>query len=237
MAGLPLIVVVGLDREPSTSLADDLRRLEYRAELISWPAWPGRQQGPGARGQGPRPVVVLVDLRVLGVEAASVCRALRAAPALRGAPLVGVVPEQEAARLDLSIGLDDLLLAPYRLSDLAARLRLLRWRAEKEASAEIIRAGRLALNPATYEVLIDGVPIDLTLKEYQLLLFLLRNPNRVFDRAQLLDRVWGSDYYGGTRTVDVHIRRVRAKTEPAGDLIETVRGVGYRLVVGRAGGE
>jgi len=226
---LPVVVIIGVDREPTTSLASDLRRLEYRAELIAWPS-------PSLHWRGPRPVATLVDLRVLGVEAAHACRAVRADPALRKAPLVAMVPEQEAARLDLSIGVDDLLLSPYRLSDLAARLRLLRWRAEKEASAEIIRAGRLALNPATYEVLIDGAPVDLTLKEYQLLLFLLRNPNRVFDRAQLLDRVWGSDYYGGTRTVDVHIRRVRAKTEAAGELIETVRGVGYRLVVGRAGG-
>ena len=74
-----------------------------------------------------------------------------------------------------------------------------------------------------------AAPWYLTLKEYQLLLFLVRNPNRVFTREDLLDRVWGDEYYGGTRTVDVHVRRVRAKTEAAGDLIETVRGVGYRF--------
>jgi len=72
--------------------------------------------------------------------------------------------------------------------------------------------------------------VELTLKEYQLLVFLMRNAGRVFTREELLDRVWGSDYFGGTRTVDVHIRRLRAKTEFAGDLFETVRGVGYRLV-------
>jgi len=73
--------------------------------------------------------------------------------------------------------------------------------------------------------------VDLTLKEYQLLLFLVHNPNRVYTREELLDRVWGQDYFGGTRTVDVHIRRLRAKTEEAGELIETVRGVGYRLTL------
>ena len=223
MAALPLVVVIGLDREPTTSLVGDLRRLDYRAELIGWPA-------ADLRWRGPRPLAALVDLRTLGVDAARACRAVRSDPALRKCPLVAVISEQEAARLDLSLGLDDLLLSPYRPSDLAARLRLLRWRQEQQESADIIHAGPLTLNPATYEVLIDGLPVDLTLKEYQLLLFLLRNPNRVHDRAQLLDHVWGGDYYGGTRTVDVHIRRLRAKTEAAGDLIETVRGVGYRLV-------
>ena len=77
---------------------------------------------------------------------------------------------------------------------------------------------------------INRRPVELTLKEHELLRFLLRNPNRVFTRADLLRQVWGDDYYGGTRTVDVHVRRLRAKTEAAGDLIETVRGVGYRLV-------
>jgi len=80
-------------------------------------------------------------------------------------------------------------------------------------------------------VLVKRAPIDLTLKEYQLLLFLMRNSGRVFSREELLDRVWEMDYLGGTRTVDVHVRRLRAKTEAAGDLFETVRGVGYRLVV------
>jgi len=220
------VVVIGADREPTASLLADLRRLDYRAELIAWPV-------PRLAWQGPRPVAVLVDLRALGADAAAACRAARADRRLRLAPLLAVVPEQEAARLDLSLGFDDLALAPYRLSDLAARLRLLRWKQEQEAAApaEVIRAGRLTLNPATYEVAVDGVPLDLTLKEYQLLLFLLRSPNRVFDRTELLDRVWGGDYYGGTRTVDVHVRRLREKTQAAGDLIETVRGVGYRLVM------
>jgi DNA-binding response OmpR family regulator len=81
----------------------------------------------------------------------------------------------------------------------------------------------------TYEVYLDGARLELALKEYQLLHFLMRSPGRVFTREQLLAHVWGSDYFGGTRTVDVHIRRLRAKTELAGDLLQTVRGVGYRL--------
>ena len=245
-----LVVVIGLDGEPTASLLADLRRLGHRTQLIAWPVpdcHPERSEGPRrssltspTSGAGsPQPAAVLVDLRVLGVDAAAACRAARRDRRLRLAPLVAVVPEQEAARLDLSLGFDDLALAPYRISDLAARLRLLRWRQQQNAAApgQVIRAGRLALNPATYQVTIAGgaglqpATVDLTLKEHQLLLFLLRNPNRVFERSELLDRVWGADYYGGTRTVDVHVRRLREKTSAAGDLIETVRGVGYRLAL------
>jgi DNA-binding response OmpR family regulator len=149
---------------------------------------------------------------------------------LRTRPIIALVFEQEGPRLDLSLGFDDLILAPYRLSELAARLRLSRWRVESVAGPDVVRMGAISLNQATYEVFVQRAPVELTLKEYQLLLFLMQNPGRVFTRGDLLDRVWGSDYFGGTRTVDVHIRRLRAKTEPAGDLIETVRGVGYRLV-------
>ncbi len=179
-----------------------------------------------------RAPVTLANLRVLGFEARRACQAVREHPTLKNVPLVAVVAESEAARLDLSLGFDDLLLAPIRLSELAARLRLLSWRQETQLTPGLLRIGRLTLDEATYEVRLDGRPVDLTLKEYQLLLFLVRNPNRVFTREELLDRVWGDEYYGGTRTVDVHVRRVRAKTEAAGELVETVRGVGYRFGLG-----
>jgi two-component system alkaline phosphatase synthesis response regulator PhoP len=217
------VVIIGLDREPTASLAADVRRLGYRAEVIAWPfpqPW---------RAGIPRPAAVLVDFRLLGAEAGRACQAVREDPGLRQAPLVAVVPEQEAARLDLSLGFDDLILSPYRLSELASRLRLVRWRTEGDSSNQVIRAGRLSLNQVTYQVAIAGRAVELTLKEYQLLLFLMRQPGRVFTREELLYHVWGDSYFGGTRTVDVHVRRLRAKTEQAGDLIETVRGVGYRF--------
>ncbi len=170
-----------------------------------------------------------MDFRTLGVDAGRACTAVKRHRVLRRAPSIAVVPELEAARLDLSLAFDDVILAPYRITDLAVRLRLIRRRAQSAAAAELIRLGNLTVNEATYEVAVGGAPVELTLKEYQLLLFLVRNPGRVFTRAQLLDHVWGADYLGGTRTVDVHIRRIRAKTEMAGEILETVRGVGYRL--------
>jgi two-component system alkaline phosphatase synthesis response regulator PhoP len=218
----PAVAIIGIDGEPTSALASDIRRLDYRVYLI---AWPGRDRA----WKGLPPLAVLVDLRVLGADVGRVCQATRDDVGLRRAALVAVVAEQEAPRLDLSLGFDDLILSPYRLSELAARLRLIQWRAAREQSPDVVRAGPLAINPVTYQVAIEGRPLELTLKEYQLLLFLTRNAGRVFTREELLSHVWGADYFGGTRTVDVHIRRLREKTEDAGELLETVRGVGYRF--------
>ena len=221
--GRPVVVVVGTDDDPTASFAADVERLNYRATVLVWPA------AKAETIQG-RPIATIVDFRTLGVQAEPACRAVQQNRALRKAPIIALVFEQEGPRVDLSLGFDDLILAPYRLSELAVRLRLARSRVESATDPDVMRLGPIILNQATYEVFVTRVPVELTLKEYQLLLFLMRHPGRVFTRADLLDYVWGSDYFGGTRTVDVHIRRLRAKTESAGDLIETVRGVGYRLV-------
>lgn len=218
-----VVAVIGVAREPTAALIADLARLDYQPRAIAWPT-------SRVQWAGPRPFATLIDLRAISVDVERACHLAREDRVLKGLPLIAVVPEQEASRLDLSLGFDDLVLAPYRLSELAARLRLMVWRSQSEPAQGMIRLGRLTLDETTYQVAIDGFPIDLTLKEFQLLLFLARHPGRAFAREDLLDRVWGEDYFGGTRTVDVHIRRVRAKTEAAGDLIETVRGIGYRLV-------
>jgi DNA-binding response OmpR family regulator len=232
LKGAPLVAIIGMEREPTASFVADVRRLNYHTVVIVWPA---NQARLGDRS----PIATVVDFRALGVHAEQACRAVRQHRLLKRSPIIALVQEQEGPRLDLSLGFDDLILSPYRLSELAARLRLARWRTEAQASPDALRIGALTLDPATYEVFVDlsagrqagRTPVELTLKEYQLLLFLMRSPGRVFTREQLLDRVWGQDYYGGTRTVDVHIRRLRAKTEMAGELFETVRGVGYRLVI------
>jgi len=222
------VVVIGADGDPTTGLISQLHQLGYRPELVPWPA-------SELHLRSLRPLAVLLDLRSLGVHATSAIHAVRRGRAARDAILIGVVPEDEAARIDLALGFDDLLLAPYRIGELAARLRLAHWRSETAASSDILRAGQLAVNPTTYQASINRRPVDLTLQEYRLLLFLLRNPDRVFSREELLAHVWGHDYFGGTRTVDVHVRRLRAKTEAAGELIETVRGVGYRLALPPSG--
>jgi len=124
---------------------------------------------------------------------------------------------------------DDFVLYPLRPGELAARLRRLAGQPESD-SPDLLRRGALAIDLASYRVSIAGAPVELTYKEYELLRFLATQPDRVFTREALLDKVWGYDFYGGARTVDVHIRRLRSKLEVGGrTFIETVRSVGYRF--------
>jgi len=112
--------------------------------------------------------------------------------------------------------------------ELAARLRALLWPGEEATSSELVRVDDLTINLATYQAYIGGNPLDFTYLEYALFSFLVTHPNRAYSRDVLLRRVWGSDYYGGSRTVDVHIRRIRSKIGPElGRRLETVRNVGY----------
>jgi two-component system, OmpR family, alkaline phosphatase synthesis response regulator PhoP len=125
---------------------------------------------------------------------------------------------------------DDFCLTPFHPRELSARLRHLLWRSGGTSSAELVEYGPLALNLETYQATIAGHPLDLTYMEYELLKFLSQHPGKVFTREILLSRVWGYEYYGGARTVDVHIRRLRAKLgEEHANLIQTVRSVGYRF--------
>ena len=123
----------------------------------------------------------------------------------------------------------ELIVAPFTAAELAARIARARRAVHGIAEDEVVRSDRLELNLATYQVTVDGEPVDFTYMEYELLKFLLTHPRRAFSREALLSQVWGYDFYGGARTVDVHVRRVRAKlgSEHA-TKIKTVRRVGYR---------
>jgi DNA-binding response OmpR family regulator len=125
---------------------------------------------------------------------------------------------------------DDFCLHPFHPRELEARLRHLFWRTGRGARPELVEYGELVLNLETYQAAISGRPLDLTYMEYELLKFLASHPGKVFTRETLLSRVWGYEYYGGARTVDVHVRRLRAKLgEEHANLIQTVRSVGYRF--------
>ena len=125
---------------------------------------------------------------------------------------------------------DDFVITPFHPQELQARLSLLLARAGKTDRTELVTYGPLVLNVETYQAAIDGRHLDLTYMEYELLRFLASSPGQVFTRETLLNRVWGYEYYGGARTVDVHVRRLRAKMgEEHSSLISTVRGVGYKL--------
>ncbi len=147
------------------------------------------------------------------------------------APVLVIVPHDQLAELELREDLfDDLCLAPVNPDELTARLAHLFWRSGRGLRPDLVEHGPLVLNLETYQAAVAGRVLDLTYMEYELLRFLAGRPGKVFTRETLLSRVWGYEYYGGARTVDVHIRRLRAKLgEEHAHLIQTVRSVGYRF--------
>ncbi|HEX2850436.1 MAG TPA: response regulator transcription factor [Acidimicrobiales bacterium] len=146
-------------------------------------------------------------------------------------PMLLLVSGTQLGDLELRDDLfDDFCLSPFHPRELEARLKHLFWRTGTGTRPELVEYGPLVLNLETYQAAIGGRPLDLTYMEYELLKFLAQNPGKVFTREVLLSRVWGYEYYGGARTVDVHIRRLRAKLgEEQANLIQTVRSVGYRF--------
>ncbi|MBW3605977.1 MAG: response regulator transcription factor [Actinobacteria bacterium] len=173
------------------------------------------------------PDLVIVDATDDLAAASSTCRAIAAAERARA--LLVVVDEGALAAIKSTWGFDDWVLPRARPAELETRIRLLRERVRSTRTSRA-RIGDLSIDEETYVVRLRGTPLDLTFREFELLKYLANNPGRVFTRSQLLQEVWGYDYYGGTRTVDVHIRRLRAKLGTEYEqLIGTVRGVGYKL--------
>jgi len=163
-------------------------------------------------------------------EAMNLCRQLRNREQGVG-PIILMLDHYQLDDLTFREDLfDDFLVGPFDVSELATRLRHRLRRAGNESVAPRIEHGELSMNLETYQATIAGRVMDLTFMEYELLRFLATNPNRVFTRETLLSRVWGYEYYGGARTVDVHVRRLRAKLgEEYAHLIQTVRSVGYKF--------
>jgi DNA-binding response OmpR family regulator len=181
---------------------------------------------------------VLVDGRRDLPHVRGLCRLIRTTGV--DCPLLLVTTEGGLAAVTADWGVDDVVLNTSGPAEVEARLRLAIGRLQAAAGAndgpDEIRSGDLIIDEATYTAKVRGRVLDLTFKEFELLKFLAQHPGRVFTRAQLLQEVWGYDYFGGTRTVDVHVRRLRAKLGAEHEsLIGTVRNVGYRFVVPAAG--
>ena len=179
----------------------------------------------------PQADVVIVDARRELAMAKSLCRVICTTGI--SIPLLVVVTEGGLAGITSDWGIDDVLLDTAGPAEVEARLRLAVGRTVEAAVDEggPITAGALVIDEATYSVRLRGRLLDLTYKEFELLKYLAQHPGRVFTRSQLLQEVWGYDYFGGTRTVDVHVRRLRAKLGTDYEvLIGTVRNVGYRFV-------
>jgi two-component system response regulator RegX3 len=188
-----------------------------------------------------KPDLVLLDVMLPKVSGIDVCRELRRRSSV---PIIMVTAK--GSEIDtvvgLEVGADDYVTKPYRLRELVARMRaVLRRRAGEAAptvlSGDALEVGDVALDPERHEVVIRGEGVQLPLKEFELLEILLANAGRVLPRDTLIDRVWGTDYVGDTKTLDVHVKRLRAKVEPdpsAPTRIVTIRGLGYKYEVPKA---
>lgn len=182
-----------------------------------------------------QPDLVILDLMLPGKDGLTICREIRSDKTTAMIPVIMLTAKSEEFDkvLGLEMGADDYMTKPFSIKELCARVKAVLRRSSAvpdDASNEEILIGDLRIVPGAFEVYKKNEKLTLTLKEYELLLFLASNKNKVLTRDQLLDEIWGYEYYGETRTVDVHIRYLRKKIEDdAHKYIETVRGVGYRL--------
>jgi DNA-binding response OmpR family regulator len=176
------------------------------------------------------PALVILDLMLPGMSGMELCRRLRREPATRRTPIIMLTARvSESDRVaGLDLGADDYITKPFSVRELMARVRAVLRRVDETASARY-EDNHLAIDFAEMRVACDGASVRLTRKEFSLLATLARSAGRVATRQQLLDNVWGYEYFGDTRTLDVHIRRLRQKLGACGDAIETVVGVGYRF--------
>lgn len=183
-----------------------------------------------------QPSLVLLDIMLPGMDGFEVCREIRKTSTV---PIIMLTAKDDTFDkvLGLELGADDYISKPFDTRELIARIKAVMRRcdgkAENASDEKIIEYKNIKINQSNYELQINGKTVDVPPKELELLYFLASNPNKVFTREQLLDEIWGYDFFGDSRTVDVHIKRIREKTEPAEDgwTLKTVWGVGYKFEV------
>ena len=180
---------------------------------------------------GELPELVLLDVMLPGEDGLQILKKLHENPRTTEIPVVMITARgTEFDKVQgLDLGADDYIVKPFGMAELISRVRARLRRVVPRAEESVLSSGKLALDKRAHSVQVDGQPVALTIKEYDLLRLLMENRGMAFSREQLLDRVWDYGYDGGTRTVDVHIQTLRAKLGGCGGMIETVRGVGYRF--------
>ena len=220
------VLVVEDEESYSDALAYMLRKEGFEVGLAA--------TGPDALAEFDRAGadIVLLDLMLPGIPGTEVCRRIRQTS---NVPVIMVSAKDDEVDkvVGLELGADDYITKPYSPRELVARIRaVLRRGVEPDLAPQTLEVGPVRMDVERHTVSVDGTDVRLPLKEFELLEMFLRNPGRVLTRGQLIDRVWGSDYVGDTKTLDVHVKRLRSKLEadPAEPkLLTTVRGLGYKL--------
>ena len=177
------------------------------------------------------PALIMLDIMLPGEDGLTILKRLRAEAATKTIPVI--MATAKGTEYDkvtgLDQGADDYLAKPFGMMEMISRVKAVLRRTQPEKNSAILKIGRLELHADKHTVFAEGKRLSLTLKEYELLRLFMEHPGRVFTRDQLLESIWGSTYIGESRTVDVHIGTLRAKTGIYADYIETIRGVGYRM--------
>lgn len=223
----PILII-----EDDPDIAEGVRYNLERDGLTARVALTGEQGLKMALDTRDAPVLIILDLMLPGMSGAELCRRLRREPATKRTPIIMLTARTtEADRIaGFELGADDYISKPFSVRELVARVRAVLRRATDGSGEAQYEDERLTVDFDDMRVVCDGAPIKLTRKEYSLLTVLARAHGRVATRQTLLDNVWGYEYYGDSRTLDVHIRRLRQKLGSCGDCVETVVGVGYRFV-------
>ena len=222
-----MAMILALSSEEASSVLPALNLLGHRVRTI--PA------EPASLVSAPDSDVVLIDARTDLSSAKALCRILTTTGL--SAALLVVVNESGMPAINAEWGVDDVVLSHAGPGEVDARIRLLTTRSSEDEGQGMISASGVTIDESSYQAKANGRALDLTFKEFELLRFLAGHPQRVFTREQLLSEVWGYDYFGGTRTVDVHVRRLRAKLGDMESLIGTVRNVRYRFTLTEVSGE
>ena len=177
------------------------------------------------------PSLITLDIMLPGMDGVEILKKLRSSSATRTIPIIMASAKgtEYDKVLGLDLGADDYLVKPFSMMEMVSRIRAVLRRSTPASTSQKLTLGILEMDPDAHTVTWSGQRIELTLKEFELLRLFLQHPGRVYSRDQLLTKVWGADYLGETRTVDVHIGTLRTKLGAAGEYVHTVRGVGYRL--------
>ncbi len=216
------LIIIAQESETREGLNTGLARNGFACSIAAY----GEAMELAAR-QSPDLVLVEIDGHLPGSRTWEIIRNIKQE---RHLPTMALVSKEKLDNIDGYLDVDDFLTDPYDIKELVLRLNRLLRRARNGDSSELIKCDGLVIDLAKCEVTVDGRTVELTFKEYELLRFLADNRGRVYTREVLLNRVWGYDYYGGDRTVDVHVRRLRSKIEDSKHtFIETVRNMGYRF--------